>query len=74
MTKYTVKNTTADRAFSLLYQGLLPAISGKKLVPIYAGEFYTLYQVTHSTVIEIEGNLTWLSLFLYCTDSDAIFE
>ena len=48
--KYTVKNT---KAFSLLYQWLFPAIPGEKIVPWYTGEFYLLYQVTHSTFTPI---------------------
>ncbi len=84
---FTVKSAFAARAFSLLYQGHFPAISGtlpchirytsllyqghfpvtsvKKCVPLYAGEFYPLYMVTHSNSTDIEGNLPVLTEVLF---------
>ena len=52
---FTVKNAFAGRAFSLLYQGLLPIMPGK-VCSLASGEFYPLYQVTLSTFTVIEGN------------------
>ncbi len=53
---YTVKNAFAVREFFPLYKGLFPSIEGKKFVLLYTVEFYAIYQVTHSTFTNIEGN------------------
>ncbi len=55
-THITVKNAFADREFFLLYKRLSLPISGKKIIPLCKGEFYPLYQVTHSILTYKEGN------------------
>ena len=51
----TVKNVFANREFYRLYQGLSPAISGKKVVPCYTENFHPLNQDTHSTFTQCRG-------------------
>ena len=63
---YTVSTAFAARKFSLLYKRLFPPISGKTFLSLLAGEFYPLYQVTHSTfTYHIEGNQPRLFLTVY---------